>query len=702
MLNPRGVAVVGASQELHRIGGQPVRNLSDFGYPGEIYPVNPKYREIKNLTCYPDITEVPPDCDLAVIAVGAKFVPSIIRKCGQKGISYAVILSSGFGEAGDEGANLQRDLINAISESGVRVIGPNCVGLLNLKTRMFCGMGTGFQDPGMKSGPVAMVTQSGGVGFSVVSLAERSGVGFNYVISSGNEVDISTLELIDYFLDQEDVDLVASYIEGVSNGRKLIEVGNKALKAGKPIVIWKSGNTKAGRSAAASHTANLTASYELYKAAFATGGFIEVNDVDDFVDIAQSFHKKRLPRGRNVAIVTTSGGAGVVLADHCENNGLQLPPVSESAALTLQKILPPFAAIGNPLDMTAQGQNDIGLSPHNQVVKVMLDDPKIDQIIVRNGNVHGKAGSAWAEELAEIANSTSKPIMVSWGIVIDGTDGVAEQLKKNGVPCISTPYRLAAAMGAITKFSERARSCQTDTSTSSPRPPAVKDLLLPANQRVIGEHHSKTLLARYGIAATREILVPVDGIEALESCPLDFPVAVKIESPDVPHKTELGAVKLKITSLDELKSASMEIIGNVCAKIPSARIEGVLVQEMVDGLEAIVGVVNDEHFGPVVMFGLGGISTELLKDVSYRFAPFGRQSALEMIEEIRSSPLFHGYRNTPPLDIDALAETLSRVSYLAADHSEKISEIDINPLFVRVKGKGVVAADALIVLKKDK
>lgn len=698
LLNPRGIAVVGASQELHRIGGQPVRNLTNLGYKGKVYPVNPKYQEIKGLPCYPDITAVPQPCDLAVVVVGAKFIPRIVENCGKAGVRFAVILSSGFGETGEEGAQLQSELRAAIESSGVRVVGPNCVGILNLKSRMYCGMGTGFQDPDLKPGPVAMVTQSGGVGFSVVTLAERNGVGFNYVVSSGNEVDITTPELIDYFLDQEDVDVVAAYMEGVNNGRKLLEVGQRALELGKPIVVWKSGNTKAGRNAAASHTANLTADYSLYKAAFRSGGFIEARDVSDFVDVVRAYGRRRLPRGKKVAIVTTSGGAGVVLADHCEDAGLELPSIREEVAGKLRKILPEFAAIANPLDMTAQGQNNLGLSPHNQVVKVMLDDPDVDQVIVRNGNVHGQAGTAWANELIQLSGATEKPIMVSWGIVIAGTDPVVDMLNEGKVPCYETPLRLANAMGALTEFARKRDKLKSRKAAGAVRGIKRRELDLPDVPGALGEYRSKKLLAEYGLPSVKGVLLSLAAVEAMKRSPLKYPLAVKIESPDIPHKTEAGAVKLGISNLAALKAASHDVHASALRYKSDARIDGIFIQEMASGVETIVGVVNDAHFGPTVLFGLGGILTELLSDVSYRFAPFDEATALEMVQEIRASALLNGYRGKAVCDVPALAGYLSRLSWLAADHADRIAEIDVNPLFVRAQGEGVVAADALLIL----
>lgn len=694
LLNPRGIAVVGASQQLGRIGGQPVRNLSNLGYQGKIYPVNPKYPEIKGYRCYADVREVPQPCDLAVIVVAAPLIPKVIKHCGKAGMAFAVILSSGFGETGEDGEALQQELSTALETSGVRVLGPNCVGVLNLRTRMYCGMGTGFQDPKLKAGRVAMVTQSGGIGFAIVTLAQRAGIGFNYVVSSGNEADISTPELIDYFLEQDDIDIVASYIEGITDGRAFLGCGEKALRAGKPVLVWKNGNSRTGQRAAASHTAHLTASYDLYQAAFRSGGFIEVDDVDDFTDIVHGFARRKLPKGRNVAIVTTSGGAGVVLADRCEEAGLVLPALSESIE-RLRSFLPAFAGFGNPLDLTAQGQNDLALSPHNKVVSALLADPTVDQVIVRNGNVHDAAGETWAHELIEINNRTEKPIMVSWGIVIDGTDSVAAKLRENGVPCYATPLRLARAMGALTAFSEKRLK---RSGRPGKRSVATRELGLHGQSGTLGEHASKKLLAAYGIPVVQERLYRIDEMVNLSASAIPFPVALKIESPDIPHKTEAGAVKLGIRSIEELREAARVILENAKRFRPDARIDGMLIQEMISGIEAIVGIVNDKTFGPVVMFGLGGIYTELLRDITYRFAPFSEADATEMIGEIKASPLLYGYRGSAPIDLPCLAACLSRLSWLAADHVSTIAEIDVNPLFLRPGPGGPVAADCLVVL----
>ncbi|MGZ9067701.1 MAG: acetate--CoA ligase family protein, partial [Burkholderiales bacterium] len=328
LLNPRAIAIVGATPDASRIGGQPQRILRSAGYRGGVYPVNPKYGEVDGVRCYASVREIPGGCDLAVIAVGAPHVPALVRECGAAGIPYAIVFSAGFREAGPAGVELEEALKRAAHESGVRVVGPNCIGMMNLVDRVYCGFGAGFGNPRLRSGPIAFVSQSGGFAFSVVALAEHEGLGFNYVVSAGNEADVSTLDLLAEFVERDDVEIVVSYIEGISDGRRLRAIGARALERGKPILVWKAGNSEAGRSAAQSHTASMTAGYALYRAAFAEGAFIEVSDVHDLVDCARAFLGRRVPRGPRVAVLTTSGGSGVLIADGCVAQGLTLPALA--------------------------------------------------------------------------------------------------------------------------------------------------------------------------------------------------------------------------------------------------------------------------------------------------------------------------------------------------------------------------------------
>ncbi len=693
-LNPRGVAVVGVSSEVSRIGGQALTLLTDFGYQGKVYPVNPKYPEVRGLTCYPDVASVPQPCDVALIALAARQVPGAIEQCGKAGIPFALVLSSGFSEVGGEGKALQAKLLAAARKANVRVVGPNCLGILNIKDGARIGFGGTSQLTTLKPGPMAMVTQSGGFGFGVVSAAAHYGVGCNYAISTGNEADLTLLDWVADLIERPEVEIVVAFMEGVNDGRRLIELGERALELGKPILAWKVGNTDVGSQAATSHSARLTAGYELYRTAFKGGGFVEIRDVDDLIDISKAFLIRKLPAGNRVGVLTLSGGAGVLLADRCIEHGLELPALTDATREKLGKILVSFASFNNPIDATAHGYND-NFASYGEAVRLVLADPNIDQVVARVPR--GKSARPWSENLLKTLDGSDKPLVLNWPTSPDDNGDVLAWLEKNGIPCILGAGRAVHALAALTDFSCKQRDYHKHGKRRFRRSIARHALDLPAAAGTLGEHRSKQFLKRYGIPVVNEVLLQPAEIEKLKSPPLPFPIVVKVESPDLPHKTEAGAVRLNVQNLAGLKQAAREVLAAVKKHQPDARIEGVLVQEMTSGTEVIVGAVNDLYFGPTIAFGLGGIFTELLQDVTHRFAPFDAQTAREMINEIRGAPLLHGYRGRPALDVSALADALARLSLLIADHADRIAEIDINPLFVREKG--VVAADALFVLK---
>jgi acyl-CoA synthetase (NDP forming) len=694
-LDPRGVAVVGVSNDPGRIGGQALKLLADFGYRGRIYPVNPKYREVKGLACYPDLASVPQPCDVALIALSAPHVPAAIEQCGRAGIPFAVVLSSGFSETGPEGAELQGRLLAAARATGVRVLGPNCLGLLNLRDNARIGFGGTMQLATLKAGPIAMVTQSGGFGFGVVAIACHYGLGFNYVVSTGNEADLTALDWLADLLERPEVRILTAFIEGVAEGRRLLEVGERALALGKPILVWKVGNTPAGARAAVSHTARLTSDYALYRAAFRRGGFVEIRDVDDLVDACKAFLVGKLPRGRRVCAVSISGGAGVLLADRCIESGLELPALSPQTEAKLRETLVSFATVANPLDVTAHGYND-NFASYSRALREVLADPAVDQVVARAPR--GSVAYPWAQGLVEMLRETDKPLLINWPTAPDDNAAAREFLEANGVPCILGPGRTVRAMAALAEFSEKLRGRAARPRRALQRALPPQPLELPPGSGALDEHRSKRLLERYGIPTVREAMLAPAQLERLAAPPLPFPVAVKIASPDLAHKSEAGAVRLGVASLEELKHAAREMLDRVRERVPGARIEGVLVQEMASGLEVIVGAVNDPCFGPTVAVGLGGVLAELLDDVAHGFAPLDREEARELIAELRGARLFAGYRGRPALDAEALADAIARLSLLVADHAPRIAEVDVNPIFVREAGRGVLAADALVVL----
>lgn len=688
LFEPRGIAVIGASAELGRIGGQPIFALTEFGYAGKIYPINPKYPEIRGLTCYPSIANVPDPCDVALIAVPAKAVPQAILDCGERGIPFAVVLSAGFREIAS-GAEMQARLEEAIQRSGVRVVGPNCQGLLNIPKSVYCGFGAPFQNPHPKSGSIALVTQSGGFGYAVLGLAEAAGAGFSCVVSTGNEADVDTLDLIDYLLGREDIEVVATYMEGITDGRRLLSLGEKARALGKPIVVWKVGNSDTGRAAAASHTANLSASFELYRAAFRHPGFVPVRDVDDLVDVAKAFQHGRRPAGPRVGVVSISGGAGVLLADRCEEAGLALPGLAEASLAQLREFMPEFASLANPIDVTAQIFNDLAM--FRRALGIVLADPNVDQVIVYMASIQGATAQRLAEELVQIAACTQKPILVGSSAPPGKAPAALEAMAAANLPCYPTPGRAAAAAAALYSF-------WRDHGGASPgagRTVARAEIALGTEE--LSEHDAKKCLQAYGIATVREVLLTVDEALSLRQPPLPFPLVLKVDSPDLPHKTEAGAVRIGIDGMEAFARAVREMVESAQRYRPGARINGISVQEMAQGTEVLAGALNDPYFGPVVAFGMGGVFAEVLRDVVHEFAPFDVDTARRMILSSRGAALFHGVRGKAPLDLEAAAAVLSRLSYLIADHADRIAEIDINPVFVRARGQGAVAADALVV-----
>jgi acyl-CoA synthetase (NDP forming) len=693
-LNPRGIAVVGVSAEPARIGGQALKLLTDFGYKGEIYPVNPRYPEVHGLKCYPDLLSVPKPCDVALIALSSAQAAGAVEQCGKAGIPFALVLAGGYSEVGAEGKVLQEQLVAAARKANVRMVGPNCLGIINLKDNARIGFGGTAQLRTLIPGPMAMVTQSGGFGFGVVAVASYFGVGCNYAISSGNEADLTLLDWVAYLIEQPDVEVVVAYMEGINDGRRLVEIGERALELGKPVLAWKVGNTAIGSKAATSHSARLTSGYELYRAAFRRGGLVEIRDVDDLVDIAKAFAIRKMPAGNRVGVATLSGGAGVLLADRCAESGLELPAFTDATTAKLKETLVSFASSANPVDATANGYND-NFASYGQAIRLVLADPNVDQMIARPPR--GRSAKVWSENLVKALEGVDKPVILQWPTSPDDNGDVATFLEKNRVPCILGAGRAVHALAVLSDFARKQREFRKSGKRALKRVVEKQTLDLPAGAVTLGEHRSREILKRYGVPVVNGKLLQLAEIEALAAGPFAFPVAVKIESPDIPHKTEAGAVRLGVKDLDELKRAAREVVTAAKKFKPDARIDGLLVQEMASGTEVIVGAVNDATFGPTIAFGLGGIFTELIKDVTHRFAPFDAEGARAMINEVKGAALLNGYRGRPALDVAALADTLARLSLLAADHADRIAEIDVNPLFVRENG--VVAADALVVLR---
>ena len=694
--SPRAIAIIGASQDLTTISGQPLKHLTSHGYTGRLYPVNPRYAEIAGIKCYATLAELPEAPDLVLILVNASRVIDMLRQCGAKGVPYVIIFSSGFSEVGGSGTDLQRQLADIAREFNIGVIGPNCQGMINVADSVFAGFGSVFHTD-YEPGVVSMVSQSGGFGFSVMNLSSKDGgLKFRQMVTTGNEIGISTLDFIDYFIRDPQTEIIAAYLEGAKDAWRLPEIGDKALAAGKPVMVWKVGNTEQGQKAAASHTANLGGAMALYQAAFRQKGIIQVEDIQDVVDYGRAFRHGRLPAGNRVAIITISGGAGILMTDECIARGMQLAQLAPETVAKLREFVPSYGSLGNPVDVTAAIFNDLTLI--NRTLQAINDDPGVDCIAMINASLQGEIAIRVATEIVAVAQKTDKPIFISWS----ARDAVATEayalLDAARLPHYKSPVRCGRAMAAVSWYAEAKRRNEAQRG-EQPLRIEKNDI----KQRLAGitadvsEHAAKRIVAAYGVAVTLEELTTTQEEALAAAKRIGYPVAIKVQSPDISHKTEARAVRLGIASDGELRSAYDEILANARAYRKDARIEGVLVQEMVTGgIEAILGVTNDPLFGPAVMFGLGGIFAEVLKDVAFRLAPVTPAMAREMIAEIKGYPLLAGARGRAPADVDALADAIVRLSALAVDLKDHVAELDINPLFVFERGKGVKAADALI------
>ncbi len=694
LFNPRGVAIVGATEDTIRAGGQALEAITSHGYGGGIFPVNPNYDTMAGMRCYRSLADINEPCDVAVVCIPAKLVPGIIEQCGEKGIPFAVVLGGGFRETGAEGMENEKRMLAAAKKGSVRIIGPNCLGLVNIHQNIYTGFGSITRPPTLKPGPVSAVIQSGGFGNSVVIQTGVQRVGFRYVVASGNESDIQAPELINAFVDDPETKVILAYLEGVADGRALMAAARRALAAGKPVIVLKAGNTSQGMRAAASHTANLTSSYDVFRAAFKQCGVIEVTDTHEAGDYAQCFAAGRFAKGRNVVVMGGSGGSAVGFSDAADEMGLKLVPLSDKTMSVLRECLPNVASLENPVDYAAGFISDKNMPRYQRALDAVLADPDVHQVGMLFATTTGRTMLNGVQGAVEAMKHTDKPILAFCSIPYETAREGFDLIAEHGIPMQPSPRRVAYAMGKLADYydtlQQRERICNPPQPKARPLPP------LPAGAATLDEVESKNVLRAFGVPVTNDVLVAPG---AALPAHVKFPVAVKIASRDIAHKSDIGGVRLNVQDASQLAKAVAEVLSTAKRAVPQANIAGTIVAEMVtDGLETIVGVVNDACFGPVVAFGLGGILAETIRDVTYRVAPFDKIEALAMIREIRGAKLFDGVRSQPARDVDALADLLVAVSDMAWLTRERVAEMDINPVLVRPKDKGVVAADALVVL----
>jgi acetate---CoA ligase (ADP-forming) len=694
LFQPQGIAIVGASRDLARGGGQPLKALLESGYAGAIYPINPKYDELAGLRCYKSVRDVDGRCDLAVIALPAAGAVAAVRDCAAKGVGYAVLYSGGFRETGAQGLALERELLEVARNGGVRLIGPNCLGVVNVVDHVYAAFGSLTRPPRLKAGCVSMVVQSGGFGYSLALRCAEMDVGFRYVVASGNETDVTTPELIDHYLDDPVTKVVFSYLEGVSDGRALMEVGRKAAALGKPILLWKAGRKEQGLKAAASHTASMTGRYEIYHAALQQSGIIEVFSIDELASLVKVFSSGKLPRGPRVGLMSASGGSAIVFADACDEEGMTLPLLSENTVTAIRKFVPSVGAVSNPVDFAAGFLNDGSAENFVGALDLVLADENIDQVCVLLATVQGKQALNGARIMAAAAQRSPKPILVFSSTPRNTAVEALRTLEEAGIPVLSSPVHLARAAAVTSRYKARTEQVRNMAPLQTGGVQRPSD----GPRSVLNEVESRALLTAHGFPRTNDVVVSA-GHKAPRNT-ITYPVAAKVISRDLPHKSDVSGVRLNIRNDEELDAAITEIYKAVARAVPKAKIDGILVSEMVcDAVEVIVGVINDDVFGPTVLMGLGGTLTEVLHDVGYRVAPFDVATAEAMITSLRGSAIFRGVRGRPACDVAALAQAVSRVSRMAWELRDTLVELDINPMFVRTPGKGVVIGDALAVLR---
>lgn len=703
LFNPQSIAIIGASSDFSKVSGRPLMFLLEHGYAGQIYPINPKCDQIAGIKCYKSLSEVPEEIDLATIIVPARHVLGAMRECAARGVKAVSIITSGFAEMGTEGRKLQEQIRDLARSSGMRMSGPNSVGFHNFRTKAFASISQLFEKKDLVTGPIAFISQSGAFGTAICALAQERKIGFTYFVSSGNEADLELADYMEYAADDSRIKVIAGYVEGIKDGKKFLRVARKCLEKAKPIVLTKVGRFNAGTRAASSHTGSMTGSDAVYEAVFGQTGIIRAYDVEELLDYSNMFALASVRSGRNVAVISTSGGAGVLMADKCEELGLGVPELAEPTRKRLQELLPPFSAVGNPVDVTGQFLTMPGAI--KGCVEVLAQDDEVDVIVLFLALVWSH-GEQIAKDIVDVSRSINKPLAVCW---MAAPESGLTILRDNGIVVYIDPVRCIKSLHVLLHYgrlreqlvgeaSDKASACVQDQKVSHVT--EQLNTLKEAGRVVLSEHESKQILSEYGIPVTRERLAATVGEALTYAQEIGWPVALKISSPDIAHKTEAGAIALNVADAEHLKRTFDELWGNALAYNPGARIDGVLVQEMLGpGKELIVGVSQDPQFGPVIMFGLGGIFVELLRDVSLRVCPITRADAIRMIRSIKGFSLLEGFRGGKPADIDAVSDVLVKVSQLALELQDCVSELDINPLVVFEQGDGVKAADALISLR---
>jgi acetate---CoA ligase (ADP-forming) len=691
-LSPRSVAIIGASPDKHGIRGMLLNLLRKNGFPGAVYPVNPTHEEIDGLRCYPNVAAIGAPVDLAIIAIPAPAVPKALEGCTAAGVANAIIISSGFDEDTQTRSDLQERIVALARRTGMRICGPNAEGFHNDVDHVTATFSPAA-DKDAAAASVALtrrigiVAQSGGMGFALYNRGRTTGLAFSIVVTTGNEADLTAADFLAHLAAREDTAVILMFLETIRDPAGFIAAAEAARRAGKPVVAIKVGRSAAGKAAASSHTASMAGWDVAYDAMFRRCGIKVARDLDEALAFSAALLTNPPARGPRVAVVTLSGGAGALAADVMTAAGLEVAELSAETQARIRAFIPSYGATRNPVDLTAGGAQGGGLL---RALELLSRDDNVDQIILAVTLSNTTRVSMDLSGLAQLIEERRKPILF-YSYTMPSPLG-QNALVGAGTAIYASMETVAAAARALVREEPVPRSEVAE-------PPAAVGAILAEAEGTLAEHRAKALLAASGLAVPPSHLArSEDELDAI-AAHLGFPLAVKIQSVDIPHKTEAGGVRLGIADAAALHRAYNDVLAAAKTHAARARIDGVLIERMAGpGVEVIVGIIRDPAFGPVVMVGAGGVTTELFHDTTYRLAPVGEAEALAMLRELRSAPLLEGFRGVPKVDVAALARLISQVSQLAAAGRDRIAELELNPVLVHRVGDGCSIADALLVL----
>lgn len=697
IFNPSSIAVIGASTREQTVGHAVFKNLLAGGYRGALYPVNPNAPSVDGVKAYPNILDIGGPVDLAVIIVPADNVLSVFQDCARKKVKGAVVISAGFKEIGKEGAALEKELAEQAAKHRIPLIGPNCLGVMN--TDPAVAMNASFARCAPRRGNIAFVSQSGALCTAVLDYAKEANIGFSKFISMGNKAVVTELELLEYLQKDEQTDVIMMYLEDLANPRKMIDLCSQISgdeKHLKPILAIKSGRTLQGARAACSHTGSLAGSDEVVNAIFAQGGILRVDTVEELFDYAKAFSGRRLPRGNRAAIVTNAGGPGIMATDACVRYGLQMAALSEKTQKELKKRLPPTANVKNPVDVIGDAQHD----RYETALTAALQDKNVDGVILILTPQAMTDIENIAETAGKIAAASAKPVLACFMGIYDVSAGV-KILEKWNLPHYRFPESAAKALAGMAQYTAWVKRPRTPVRRFKTNSREARRILRQAQRQGrtnLTEIEATAILKCYGFPTLPIELAKNPAQAGKIADRMGYPVVLKISSPAILHKIDVGGVRLNLKSRAETEKAAAAMLAAVKKNCPKAKILGLAVQKMAGkGREVILGLKRDPQFGPLLMFGLGGSYVEVMKDVTFRIAPIKELGAHNMIHSIRTFPILEGVRGEKPADLAKIEECLERLSQLALECPE-ISELDINPLLAYDKGKGCAVLDARILL----